>query len=159
MIKLCLKIWRIFLSVLTSRSRSLTSVLIWIMTSCFSCNIHNYRFFYNQCKLNVDNFNVESWTISFKLELLFAILPHSVFEFDLLFRFTNIYLQNWTEVSKIFDWLICLFWNEILRGGKFKLPTNFVAKTWQFWGNFPNFKHFTLHHINSFLESDLKKSF
>ena len=111
MIKLCLKIWRIFLSVLTSRSRSLTSVLIWIMTSCFSCNIHNYRFFYNQCKLNVDNFNVESWTISFKLELLFAILPHSVFEFDLLFSFTNIYLENWTEVSKIFDWLDCLFWN------------------------------------------------
>ena len=93
MIKLCLKIWRIFLSVLTSRSRSLTSVLIWIMTSCFSCNIHNYRLFYDECKLNADNFNVESWTISFKLELLSVILFHSVFEFDLFFGFTK---RNWT---------------------------------------------------------------
>ena len=53
-------------------------------------------------------FSLKEWTFSFELELLFTILPHSVFEFDLLFSFTNIYLENWTEVSNKV-WLTGLF--------------------------------------------------
>ena len=99
-------------------------------------------------------FSLKEWTFSFKLELLFAILPHSVFEFDLLFSFTNIYLENWTEVSKIFDWLDCLFWNQNIARREIQIADELHR---QKPGNFHKFKHFILDHINSFYSLVWKK--
>ena len=111
-----------FWPVPTSRLQSLTSVLIWFTTHCISCNSHDYRFLYDQFKLNVDNFTVKTWTNSFKFELLSVILLHTMLEFDLLFSFTK---ENWTFES------FQLTVYEILRGGKFKLSTKSSPKNKQ----------------------------
>ena len=79
-----------------------------------------------------------------------------MFEFDLLFSFTNIYLENSTEVSKNFDWLKSLFWNRNIVRREIQIADELRRQN---LGNFHKFKHFILDHINFFLKSDLKKSY
>ena len=66
-----------------------------------------------------------------------------MFEFDLLFSFTNIYLENWTEVSKIFDWLKCLFWNQNIARREIQIADELRRQNLEILGQFSKLQ--TLH--------------
>ena len=80
------------------------------MTRCISRNSHNCRFLFDWFKLNVENFTVENWTNSLKLELLSVILLHSMSEFEEFFSFTYFTL--------LIYWSFESFWHFVLKSGE-----------------------------------------